>query len=138
MNDAANDNITRYSVGIDLGTTHCVLSYIDLQASNEDNIVYEVMPIPQLTAPGVVDELTQLPSFLYQTHPDELSDSDLVLPWTSNPSANVGELARQLGSKTPIRLVSSAKSWLCHSGVDCRSAILPIEAPEEVERISPE
>jgi molecular chaperone DnaK (HSP70) len=49
----------------------------------------------------------------------------------------VGEIARNLGSKTPIRLVSSAKSWLCHAGVDCKSPILPVNAPEEVERISP-
>ncbi|MGH6820623.1 MAG: Hsp70 family protein, partial [Methylocella sp.] len=79
----------------------------------------------------------QLPSFLYQAHEAELAEGDLVLPWTDRPSATVGELARQLGSKTPIRLVSSAKSWLCHTGVDCRARILPIEAPEEVERVSP-
>jgi hypothetical protein len=42
-----------------------------------------------------------------------------------------------LGSKTPIRLVSSAKSWLCHAGVDCKTAILPADSPEEVERVSP-
>ncbi|MGR9114244.1 MAG: Hsp70 family protein, partial [Gammaproteobacteria bacterium] len=42
-----------------------------------------------------------------------------------------------LGSKTPIRLVASAKSWLCHAGVDCKSPILPADAPEEVERVSP-
>ncbi len=130
-------NQARYSVGIDLGTTHCVLSYVDLDASDGDEIVQEVMPIPQLTGPGVVDEQTQLPSFLYQAHPDELADSDVVLPWTEKPEALVGEIARQLGSKTPIRLVASAKSWLCHSGVDCREPILPVEAPEEVERVSP-
>ncbi len=130
-------NQARYSIGIDLGTTHCVLSYVDLDASDGDEIVQEVMPISQLTGPGVVDEQTQLPSFLYQAHPDELADSDVVLPWTEKPEALVGEIARQLGSKTPIRLVASAKSWLCHSGVNCREPILPVEAPEEVERVSP-
>ena len=127
----------RYSIGIDLGTTNSVLSYVDLHESEDENIVQEVLPIPQLTAPGSIDEKAQLPSFLYQAHPDELSDSDTVLPWASSPAANVGFLARQLGAKTHIRLVSSAKSWLCHSGVDCRAPILPIEAPEEVERVSP-
>ena len=133
----SKENQARYSIGIDLGTTHCVLSYVDLEASDGDEIVQEVMPIPQLTGPGVVDEQPQLPSFLYQAHPDELADSDVVLPWTDKPEALVGEIARQLGSKTPIRLVASAKSWLCHSGVNCREPILPVEAPEEVERVSP-
>jgi hypothetical protein len=36
-----------------------------------------------------------------------------------------------------LRLVASAKSWLCHAGVDCKSAILPAETQEEVTRISP-
>ena len=49
----------------------------------------------------------------------------------------MGEIARNLGSKTPIRLVASAKSWLCHAGVDCKSAILPAEAPEEITKVSP-
>lgn len=43
----------------------------------------------------------------------------------------------QPGAGTPIRLVSSAKSWLCHPGVDRRAAILPSDAPAEVERVSP-
>ena len=133
----SQQNQARYSIGIDLGTTHCVLSYVDLQASDGNDIVQEVMPVPQLTGPGVVDEDTQLASFLYQAHPDELAEGDVVLPWTAKPEALVGEIARQLGSKTPIRLVSSAKSWLCHSGVNCREAILPVEAPEEVDRVSP-
>jgi hypothetical protein len=33
--------------------------------------------------------------------------------------------------------VSSAKSWLCQSGVDRRTALLPWQAPEDVQRISP-
>src|SRR5262245_61377257 len=36
-----------------------------------------------------------------------------------------------------MRLVSSAKSWLCHSGVDRTSQILPWQAPEEVGKVSP-
>jgi molecular chaperone DnaK (HSP70) len=49
----------------------------------------------------------------------------------------VGELARSHGAKVPTRLVSSAKSWLCHPGVDRRAAILPWGAPEDVQRVSP-
>lgn len=137
MNEEVNNGAKKYAVGIDLGTTHCVLSHVDLIASDDDDIVQEVMPIPQLTSPGEVDELSQLPSFLYQAHPEELQESDIVLPWADKPNAIVGALARKLGSKTPIRLVASAKSWLCHSGIDCRSQILPVDAPDEVERVSP-
>jgi hypothetical protein len=46
-------------------------------------------------------------------------------------------MARSRGAGTPIRLVSSAKSWLCHPGVDRRAAILPADAPPEVTRVSP-
>jgi len=135
--DTYSNNTARYSVGIDLGTTHCVLSSVDLTLSEDEDVAQQVMSIPQLTSPGVVDEKNQLPSFLYQAHEDELAENDMVLPWTDEPETTVGELARKLGSKTPIRLVSSAKSWLCHSGVDCRSKILPVEAPEEIDRVSP-
>jgi hypothetical protein len=127
----------RFSVGIDLGTTHCVLSYASVDHVDSDEFSQQVMAIPQLTSPGVVEENYQLPSFLYQAHEAELAEGSTSLPWAAKPEFLVGEIARNLGSKTPIRLVSSAKSWLCHAGVDCKSPILPAEAPEEVERVSP-
>lgn len=132
-----NTSGPHYSVGIDLGTTHCVLSYVDLSTSDEDSYHQDVMAIPQLSSAGTVEDLLQLPSFLYQAHALELAEGATSLPWTAKPPFLVGEIARNLGSKTPIRLVSSAKSWLCHAGVDCKAAILPAEAPEEVERVSP-
>ncbi|RSD30089.1 Hsp70 family protein [Vibrio pectenicida] len=124
----------KYSVGIDLGTTHCVLSYLD--TSNEQAKV-EVMPIAQLTAPGTVETRNQLGSFLYQPHEHEMNPASRVLPWSSEPNALVGAIARNLGAKTPIRLIASAKSWLCHAGVNRRDAFLPAGSPEEVEKISP-
>jgi molecular chaperone DnaK (HSP70) len=126
----------RYSVGIDLGTTHCVLSYVDLENSDEQ-VTLAVMPIPQLTAPGMIEDNLQLASFTYLAHDAEIGEGATALPWTAKPDYLVGEIARNMGSKTPIRLVSSAKSWLCHAGVDCKQAILPAEAPEDVVRISP-
>ncbi len=127
----------RYAVGIDLGTTHCVMAYVDLGLSDRDQVIQQMVPIPQLTGPGAVEDRLVLPSFLYLPHPDELASGDLTLPWGVQPSFTVGELARNLGSRTPIRLVSSAKSWLCHPAVDRRAPILPVEAPDEVERVSP-
>ena len=127
----------RYAIGIDLGTTHCALAYVDLSESDGENTRCGVLGIPQLTAPGSVENLALLPSFLYLPHPDELARGDLTLPWSDTQDFVVGEFARARGALTPIRLVSSAKSWLCHPGVDRRAAILPFDAPPEVARVSP-
>nr|WP_207787882.1 Hsp70 family protein [Candidatus Thiosymbion oneisti] len=121
-----------------MGTTHCALSYVDLDHSEWDEVAQEMMPVPQLTGPGSVAALPLLPSFLYLPHPDELAVADLVLPWGNSGDRILGEMARSIGARTPIRLVSSAKSWLCHPGIDRRSAVLPPGAPEaEVPRLSP-
>ena len=66
-------DVRHYSVGIDLGTTHCVLSYVDITDIDEGEYVQQVLAIPQLSSPGVVEESYQLPSFLYQAHDSELS-----------------------------------------------------------------
>lgn len=125
-----------YSVGIDLGTTHCVISWVDSNDSSDQQEL-QVMAIPQLILPGELENKQQLPSFLYRAHASELPGGSTVLPWTAEPTHLVGEIARNLGSKSPIRLVASAKSWLCHAGVDCKQAFLPVDAPDEVERVSP-
>ncbi len=127
----------RYSVGIDLGTTHCVVAFVDLEKSDRDQVVRSDFAIDQLVGQGAVERRPMLPSFIYLPHPDELGGGDLGLPWGAVPGQVVGELGRSLGAKTPIRLVSSAKSWLCHPGVDRHAATLPVEAAEEVARISP-
>ena len=137
MNTGNTQPAPRFSIGIDLGTTHCALAYVDISASDGEATSYGVLDIPQLTAPGSVESLPLLPSFLYLPHPDELAAGDLTLAWTGEQDFAVGEFARARGALTPIRLVSSAKSWLCHPGVDRRAAILPNDAPAEVARVSP-
>jgi hypothetical protein len=127
----------RFAIGIDLGTTHSALTYVDIAGSDGEATVHHLLPIPQLTAPGAVEPLALLPSFLYLPHVDEMAAGDLVLPWSAADPQAVGELARSRGATTPIRLVSSAKSWLCHPGVDRRATILPHDAPPEVARVSP-
>ncbi|SDP68007.1 Molecular chaperone DnaK (HSP70) [Rhodoferax sp. OV413] len=124
----------RYAIGIDLGTTHCALSWVDLQ---EPEARPRILPIAQQSAPGAVQDYPLLPSFIYLPHASEFADGDLALPWQAAPTAVLGEWARSHGAQTPIRLVSSAKSWLCHPGVDRRAPILPNDAPDEVARISP-
>lgn len=130
-------NAPRYAVGIDLGTTHCALAYVDLSASEGDTTEHGVLDIAQLSGPGAVESSALLPSFLYLPHESELAEGDLHLPWSDAQDFAVGDFARARGATTPIRLVSSAKSWLCHPGVDRRAAILPMDAPPEVARVSP-
>jgi len=126
-----------YAVGIDLGTTHCALSYVDLDLSEGESIAQYVLSVPQVTAPGNIESRALLPSFLYLPGATELADGALTLPWDEAPAFGVGEVARGLGAKTPIRVVSSAKSWLCHGAVDRLAPILPPHAPDEVTKISP-
>jgi molecular chaperone DnaK (HSP70) len=128
---------SRYVVGIDLGTTNCALAYVDTGVGEVEDARPSVMPIPQLVQPAQVEPRTLLPSFLYLPNPGELPAGSLKLPWDAGRDYAVGEFARNQGSLVPTRLVASAKSWLCHSGVDRKAAILPWKAPEGARRVSP-
>ncbi|MGB2078221.1 MAG: Hsp70 family protein [Vibrio sp.] len=129
-----NEQAAIYSVGIDLGTTNSVLSYSRL---DDESAQVEVFSIPQLIAAGQVESLPQLPSFIYQAHEVEVEPSSIRLPWTNEPPALVGAIARHLGHKTPMRLIASAKSWLCHGGVNRREAFLPQGQGDDITRVSP-
>src|ERR1700730_7744697 len=121
---------SRYIVGIDLGTTNSALAYVDT-GSAEENPRPQQVAIPQVVQLGVVDERPMLPSYLYLPRKGELPAGSLKLAWDATRDYCVGEFARQQGSLVPTRLVSSAKSWLCHSGVDRRAPLLPWKAPED-------
>jgi hypothetical protein len=129
--------MARYAIGIDLGTTHSAVSYFNLEEAKARGAAQSMLPIPQLIAPGTVEARTLLPSFLYLAGGQEFPQGSLALPWNPSASSIAGELARTHGAKVPTRLVSSAKSWLSHPGVDRRGALLPWQAPEEVQRVSP-
>ncbi|HEY6879412.1 MAG TPA: Hsp70 family protein, partial [Polyangiales bacterium] len=126
-----------HAVGIDLGTTHCALSSVDLDLSEGESVVENGFVVPQLIAPGQVEKRPLLPSFLYLPHDSELPQDALTLPWPGPSAFAVGEIARSLGVKSAARLVSSAKSWLGYTAIDRRAAILPVGAPPEVRKISP-
>ncbi|WP_295882336.1 Hsp70 family protein [uncultured Thiohalocapsa sp.] len=128
---------SRFAIGIDLGTTHSALSFVEIAKCEGEEVEQQLMPIPQLVDPGSVEERPMLPSFLYLPHPEEFRPGDLGLPWPAPAEQVIGELARKQGSSTPIRLVSSAKSWLCHPDVDRKAPILPPEVPEEIPQVSP-
>ncbi len=126
--------VARYVLGIDLGTTNSVLSYAPLDAEEPQ---VQLLPIPQLVAPGTVESKTALPSFVYLANEHEKGDGAFDLPWAQGRDFAVGELARRQAAEVPDRTVGAAKSWLCHGHVDRRGETLPFNAPADVEKISP-
>ena len=128
---------SRYIVGIDLGTTNCAVAYVDTKGRERPSADIRLFEVPQLVAPGEAIGKAMLPSFLYLPGPHELPAGATKLPWTDSADRIVGEFARTQGAKVPGHLVSSAKSWLCHPGVDREADILPWGSPPEARRISP-
>jgi DNA-K related protein/Hsp70 protein len=130
--------MARYLIGIDLGTTNSALAFVDLQhkpKSGRPEI--KTFAIPQLVAMGETASRQLLPSFLYLPGAHDLPAGATALPWDAARAYAVGEFARNHGARVPGRLVTSAKSWLCHAGVDRSAALLPWSAPPDVARISP-
>ncbi len=123
----------RYIIGIDLGTTNSAISYID----TDTKVDIKTFKIPQLVQEGSVKNLKTLPSFLYLLEDYELNKGTFTLPWKHDSSYIVGELARVHGAFVPSRLISSAKSWLCHSMVNRKAAILPWGRDSDGRRLSP-
>jgi hypothetical protein len=130
----------RYSVGIDLGTTNSAMAEVDLAiepaAPGEPLPAPLPLEVPQIVAPGEVATRELLPSFVYLPSPHEAQKGAFALPW-GDAGHVVGAYARDRGTQVPGRLVSSAKSWLSHPGVDKRGQLLPPGADAEVPRISP-
>ncbi len=127
----------RYIVGIDLGTTNSALAYVDLTTDEAAPRHIRFLEILQLTAPAELRRRPILPSFLYAPGPHELPPGSTGLPWDPERAYAVGEFAREQGALVPGRLVASAKSWLCHGGVDRTAAILPWAVGPDVKKISP-
>jgi molecular chaperone DnaK (HSP70) len=128
---------SRYLIGIDLGTTNSVLAYLDTQEAADAASQIRVFPVPQLVAPGEVQTLSALPSFLYFPTEDELSLGGVSATWNERPAMVTGVLAREQGALVPSRQVSSAKSWLSYPGVHRRAKILPAQAEPPQPMISP-
>jgi hypothetical protein len=131
--------MARYLVGIDLGTTNSALAYVDLERTPRATPRVQPTPfaVPQLVAAGEMKDRPLLPSFLYLPGPHDLPPGSTALPWDATRDFVVGEFARSHGGKVPGRLVTSAKSWLCHPGVDRTSPLVPWSAPPDVPRLSP-
>lgn len=128
-----------FIIGIDLGTTNSAVAYVRLTQDglpSEDRTV-RFMKIPQLVAAGEIDRRPVLPSFLYIPGSYDLPPESTALPWDPERKDVVGEFAREQGALVPGRLVSSAKSWLAHGGVDRTSPILPWGEASVEKKISP-
>jgi molecular chaperone DnaK (HSP70) len=125
----AKRGLARAVVGIDLGTSHTALAW----ARAEPGTTPEELLIPQWVGGRRRAELALLPSVLYAPLPGELPLDGSAPAWIA------GEYARIRSQETTGRGISSAKSWLCHSGVDRLGAILPWGGAEadELAKLSP-
>ncbi|MDZ7619096.1 MAG: Hsp70 family protein [Patescibacteria group bacterium] len=125
----------RFVVGIDLGTTNSAVCFVDTERQPRE---IETFAVPQVVEAGVVDRRETLPSFHYEAAASEFGPGALRCAWHgAEQNCMVGAFARDHGAKVPARLVVSAKSWLCHSGVDRTAAILPWQGADDLERLSP-
>jgi molecular chaperone DnaK (HSP70) len=103
-------------VGIDLGTSHTALAW----SPAGDEAAPRSIPMVQWVAGRRQAALPLLPSVLYAPLPGELPLEPAAAPdWV------VGDYARVRSQETRGRAISSAKSWLCHAGVDRLGPILP-------------
>ena len=126
-----------YVVGIDLGTTNSVVAYTEARVNADADPDIRIFRIPQLVDAGSVGENDALPSFLLLPGPHDVPEDGLALPWDPESHMAVGTFARDRGAEIPMRMIASAKSWLCHTGVDRNKPILPWEGPDDGKKLSP-
>jgi molecular chaperone DnaK (HSP70) len=125
---------SKFIIGIDLGTTNIAVTYIDIE--DQDRVIQQ-FDITQFSAPGEIAKSKLLPSFYFYPDSKITSKETMDLPWKKKTKYAVGIYAREYGSAIPNRFISSAKSWLCHVGVDRRSKILPWGGDIEDIKCSP-
>ncbi len=141
VSDTLDSVPARYCIGIDLGTTNCVLAYVDTAS---DQRAVEVFSVPQWVDVDAVEGRSTLPSFHYTLTTAEIAAAESaksarqLAGFLVDPlSVRVGEYARVGGASHPGRLITSAKSWLSHEGVDRTASLLPWHGDEDVEKQSP-
>ena len=94
---------TRFVVGIDLGTTNCVLAYAPLDAEEPQ---IELLRIPQLVSSGTIEARDSLSSFTYLAGEHEASGGGLDTPWASGRRFAVGDFARNQAAEAPQQTVA--------------------------------
>jgi len=124
---------SRFSLGIDLGTSNCAMAVANLDADRA-----EVLPVTQILAANQIGEKRTLPSALYLPHPQEFPPDAFPLPWNAAAEPGiVGQFARDHGALVPDRLVTSAKSWLSNPHIDPKQPTLPWRSDSAEEKLSP-
>jgi molecular chaperone DnaK (HSP70) len=127
--------LSKFIIGIDLGTTNCTLAYASQEEG--DDVQIEQFDISQLTAAGTQTDDLSLPSFIYFPLSEEIKAKQAAISWDSANNFCIGTYARNRGAELPSRLIASSKSWLCHNGIDRREAVLPFGSGEVIDKISP-
>jgi hypothetical protein len=117
-----------YALGIDLGTSHCALSYKKLNAPLDEKP--QILKISQWESDNTFIESTLLPSWYYFTTKSEMkrelfSSLNPREDESKGPPYVVGRVARNRALQNPQRVIHSAKSWLVAGHVDRRSKLLP-------------
>ncbi len=139
--DAFEKVLSRFIVGIDLGTTNSAVAYVDTQAkpskaaSHSETPTVRSFPIHQWVDFSTREPRDVLPSFHYEPTSEEAATLSGIAG--DKIEYVVGALARDGGAKQPGRQIASAKSWLCHDGVDRTSPLLPWHADPGVTKLSP-
>ena len=119
-------------IGIDLGTSNSALA---VSIPNSGTI--RAVSVLQGISSTAQAERALLPSTLFSVPVAEREFAQQRLPWEDSVEWCAGEVAQERGVLLPGRVVTSAKSWLCHRLVDRRSPILPWSAESDVSKISP-
>lgn len=127
----------QYLIGIDLGTSNCVLAYRQIGSSEET----QVLPILQWDESGTVRR-NELPSVLWSLEKGAVKRGEGRLPFHADDSSvsyKLGIGARTAALKHPDRVIHSSKSWLAHNGINPKAPILPWNSDSLVgsSRISP-
>jgi hypothetical protein len=124
---------TRFSLGIDLGTSNSAIAISDIDSERT-----EIVELTQVLGPNRIGEKPTLPSALYLPHPDEFPETAFPLPWRAAARGEpiIGHFAREHGALVPDRLITSAKSWLSNPHIDPRQRVLPWKSEIKEEKLS--
>jgi len=124
-----------HCLGIDLGTSNSAMTLASLSERT-----LSVLEVTQPFGPNSIGAQPGLPSALYLPNENEFEPGAFAVPGVDSEQPGiVGKFAREHGAQAPDRLVTSAKSWLCHAQIDHRQPILPwgsTTVPEE-QKVSP-
>jgi hypothetical protein len=124
---------TRFSLGIDLGTSNSAIAISDIDSERT-----EIIELTQVLGPNRIGEKPTLPSALYIPHPDEFPEAAFPLPWRPSERGEpiIGFFAREHGALVPDRVITSAKSWLSNPHIDPRQRVLPWKSEIKEEKLS--